>query len=160
VVGVKQKVVGLKQLEKDLQELVKAVSPPQSAEVMYLGAQVIQQAVRDRIEAQGLIDTRNLWQSVEAYKINQYAAGVRVPVVYAAVHEYGLYQQPITGRQRRFFWYKYLETGDDMWKALALSATYTIPARPYFRPGIDDGWPEAVDVIRDELVKRLKKAVG
>lgn len=40
--------------------------------------------------------------------------------------------QIVSNDQRNFFWRRYYETGDDMWKAMACSATLVIrlPARP------------------------------
>lgn len=57
-------------------------------------------------------------------------------VVYAATQEFGLANQVITDKQRRFFWAKWAETGEPMWRALALSYDYTIPAHPYLRPAL------------------------
>lgn len=160
MVKVAGNVIGLKELESQLKAMVKAVSPPEASEIMKVGAEEIAHHVRLNIREQGLVDEGTMLDSTEAYKINQYAAGVRVAVVYAAVHEYGLPQQPITDRQRAFFWYKYSQTGDKMWLALALSQTYTIPARPYFRRGVDTGKSDAVQVIAREVENRLASEAG
>jgi len=80
-------------------------------------------------------------------------------IVYAAVHEYGLLNQVITDRQRRFFWAMWYETGHVMWKALALSKTYTIPARPYLRPAIDAKQIAAVKEMARVLAQEIKIAV-
>ena len=66
----------------------------------------------------------------------------------------------ITERQRRFFWARWYATGDEMWKALALSVTYTIPARPYLRPAIDAERTYAMALVADCLAYKMEKAVG
>jgi hypothetical protein len=114
--------------------------------------------------AQGLYDTMALWESIEPRKVNQYRVDVRVGVEYGAAHEYGLENQRITDRQRRFFWAKWAETGDEMWKALALSETYTIPARPYLRPAVDtakrDAWLQAASSLGGKFARAVKQPTG
>jgi hypothetical protein len=108
--------------------------------------------------------TGALENSGRVVMVNQYSANVEFAIVYSAVHEYGLENQVITPRQRRFFWAKWYETNEDMWKALALSRTYTIPARPYLRPAIDSHQRQAAHemagALRHEMVKRRPKAVS
>lgn len=140
--------------------ILTAFKPPEMAEIMLRGAEEIAEETRDNILRQELVDEGNLYDSVEAQKINQYSAGVKVGVVHAAVHEFGLENQPITEKQRRFFWAMFAETGDDMWKALALSDTYTIPARPYLRPAVDSKKQAALYAIMREAASRLTRAVG
>jgi len=84
-------------------------------------------------------------------------ANILFDVIYAAVHEYGLQDQPITDRQRAFFWAMWAEEGDEMWKALALSETYTIPARPYLRPAIDSKQREALREMARVLAEEIKR---
>lgn len=55
-------------------------------------------------------------------------------VPYAAIHQFGgEIFQVVTNKQRGFFWFMYSETGDEMWKGMALSKSLLIemPARPY-----------------------------
>jgi len=95
---------------------------------------------QQNVMAQGLYDTMALHDSIKPVKVNQYRVDVQAgdeEVVWAAVHEFGLDKQIITDRQRAFFWAMWSAEGDEMWKALALSETYTIPARPYLRPAVD-----------------------
>lgn len=152
----KATVLGLKDLDAALTAMVKSISPPEAAEVMAVGAAEIRDSIRAEISARGLVDKGKLRESVEVYKVNQFAAGVRVGVVYGAVHEFGLPNQVITERQRSFFWFKYMSEGDEMWLALALSTTYSIPARPYFRPGVDKGKSAAAKAIASEVASRLQ----
>lgn len=58
--------------------------------------------------------------------------------VYAAIHQFGGETHPrVTVKSRAFFWAKFFETGNVMWKAMALKykvgdrMEIRIPARPY-----------------------------
>lgn len=85
-------------------------------------------------------------------------ASIIVWAIYAAVQEYGG-TFTITPRQRAFFWAKWHETRDEMWKALALSTSFTIPARPYLRPAIDSQKEFFAQVLADEIYLRLSRAL-
>lgn len=162
MVSLSANVIGRRELQRDLKNIVRSIGPPEAAEVMLAGAEVIADGVRMHIRQQGLVDSGDLLGSVSAYKINQFAAGVRVSEIYAAVHEYGHVfgeDSPFTARMRRFFWAMWHETQDDMWKYMALSDTIEIPARPYFRPAVDEFKSRAVDAIADELRDRIERAV-
>lgn len=111
---------------------------------------------------------RNVWElfntegnfpeRIQTRKVNQYRVDIEVRAVYAAVHEYGG-TFTITPRQRAFFWHKWYETQDEMWKALALSVTYTIPARPYLRPAIDAYIGDAVQMAARLLWEEIGRIV-
>lgn len=150
-------VIGLKELQAKFKAMADEFSGEIRAEIAFVGAERIAEAVRGKIVQQDLVKSGQLLDSVEAYKINQWTAGVRVMMPYAAVHEYGLKNQIITARQRRFFWAMYGDTGDKMWKCLALSTTYTIPARPYFRPAIAQAKGEAVEEMAQFVLSMLEK---
>lgn len=158
--GFRMTVNGTVELRAQFGEILHAFKPPQTARLMLPGAEVIAEAARDNILTQELVDSGDLYDSVEAFMVNQYAAGVRSKLVYAAVHEFGLQNQPITDKQRRFFWAMYAETGDDMWKALALSSTYTIPARPWLRPAIDSHKEQALRAVMHAAAALLTKIAG
>lgn len=85
-------------------------------------------------------------------------ASIIVWAIYAAVQEYGG-TFTITPRQRRFFWAKFIETRDPMWRALALSVDYTIPARPYLRPAIDSEKRAFVQALAVEVYAHLSRAL-
>lgn len=133
-----EEVLGLKDLTQNLKAIAKVAGGAELADSLATGAQEIVWQARQNIMKQGLYDTMDLWKSVKVVKVNQYRVDIRVGVIYGAVHEFGLEKQKITDKQRRFFWAMYAQTKDDMWKALALSETYTIPARPYLRPAVDE----------------------
>ena len=156
---VKTEVIGYKDFDKKMKALAYAVRPQVGlAESLADGAQVIADAAKHHAARQGLYETYALIDSIEPVKVNQYRVDVRVGVPYGAVHEYGG-TFTITDRQRRFFWAKYAETNDDMWKALALSKTYTIPPRPYLRPAIDEHKQAAIQAAGDSVRAIVEGAV-
>ena len=157
---IRMTVTGQKQVEATYGNILSALTGPQVAEAMLAGAEVVAEEVRDNILRRELVDSGKLYDSVKARKTNQNSAEVRVGTPYAAVHEYGLRNQPITQRQRGFFWYKWSATKDTLWKALALSRTYTIPARPYFRPAVDSKTKEAITQVMRKAAEILTHVAG
>jgi hypothetical protein len=143
-------VQGLDNLSAQLSKLGKlgdkAVTP-----ALMAGGEVLADSVRDQIQARDLIDTKALYNSVHVQKVGPREVHmIEGPLPYVFAQEFGLPRQRITDRQRRFFWAKFAETKEDMWKALALSTTYTIPASPHFRPGVRNAERKAAQVIADE----------
>lgn len=134
----KVKATGFGQFEKNMRALAKDISPQGGiAEALDMGAQVIREAASDNAVRQGLIDSGALIDSIVTVKVNQFRVDIRVGVPYGAAHEYGV-TVTITPRQRRFFWAMWMKSQDTMWLALALSTTYTIKAKPYVRPAVDE----------------------
>lgn len=144
-------VIGLKDLESNLKAIAAVVGGAELADSLATGAQEIVWQAQQNVMAQGLHESGDLRDSIRTKKINQYRVDITVGTAYCAVHEYGLDNQIITDKQRRFFWAKYAETGNDMWKALALSKTYSIPARPYLRPAIDTAKKAAILTVAQSL---------
>ena len=159
-----ERVTGLKELTGYFSSLAKEAPGKMTARAVRAGAEVILDAAQANIRATFKNQTGALENSGRVRMVNQYSADVVFDIVYSAVHEYGLENQVITPRQRGFFWAMWYETGETMWKALALSTTYTIPARPYLRPAVDTHKEKAADVmaksLRHEMVKRRPKAVS
>lgn len=87
---------------------------------------------------------------------SRFVAKMGSNVPYAAVHEFG-YSKRITKRQRGFFWYKYYETKNEMWLALALSERYNIPARPYLGPAADASGDDVRRIFRDRILERIEE---
>jgi len=160
----RERVTGVKELTGYFRQLAKEASGKISAAAVRAGAEVILDAAKANVRATFEHQTGALENSGKVVLINQYTADVEFDIVYSAVHEYGLENQVITPKQRRFFWAMYGETGEEMWKALALSYSYTIPARPYLRPAIDSHRDKAAHemagVLRHEMAKRRPKAVS
>ena len=144
-------VIGLKDLEKNLQAIAQVLSGGELADSLEKGAMEIVWEAQHNVMTQLLHESGDLWESIKPKKVNQYRVDVEVGVPYGAVHEYGLPNQPITDKQRRFFWAMYAQTKDTMWKALALSQTYTIPARPYLRPAVDTAKRAAILTVAQSL---------
>jgi len=158
------KIVGLDELTGYFKRLAREAKGQMMNHAVDAGASVILEAAKANIRANFEPGTGHLEDSGEVSISNNTRADIAFMAVYAAVHEYGLQRQPITDRQRRFFWAMWNAERDDMWKALALSQTYTIPARPYLRPAVDSHQKAAVEVmaktLRNEIVKGRPKAVS
>jgi phage gpG-like protein len=155
VAAVRRQVLGLKDLDDNLKAIVRLVPKGDVADAILEGAKEYKAQIQQNILWQLVYRSGALYDSVRLIKRNQYRVDIQVgnkDVPYAAVHEYGG-TFTITDRQRRFFWAKWRETGDEMWKALALSITYTIPARPYVRTAIDSG------SLRQRAMRRTAKAL-
>lgn len=133
------RVLGFGDLDAGIRALAKLIPGGQVAEALEEGAWEFAIKAIQNAHAQGLYDKGDLVKAIKPLKVNQFRVDLIVDIVYGAAHEFGLEQQVITDRQRRFFWAMYADKGEPMWKALALSQTYTIPMKPYFRPAIRDG---------------------
>ena len=77
--------------------------------------------------------------------------GSKVP--YAAIHEYGGKTTTTTSyKARSYFWWAYFETGDEKWKAMALSRksrfSRDIKERPYLRPAVKTAWPSIMNIFK------------
>ena len=164
--SVQSQVTGADALIAGIQQYAKSVGGANMATALGAGAQVLLEATQENILEQELYDTGELYDSVEWVKVNQYRVDIRVTAPHAAAYEYGYgggKEVTITDRQRGFFCFQYQETGNDMWKALALSTTYTlaaIPARPYFRPAIDENKKQVALAIQTELARSLTRRLG
>lgn len=158
----RERVLGVEDLTGYFRALAREAPGKLTASMVRAGAEVILDAAKANIRETFEHQTGALENSGKVVVINQYVADIEFDIVYSAVHEYGLENQVITDRQRRFFWAMFYDTGDEMWKALALSTTYTIPARPYLRPAIDTHKEKAADVmaknLRHEMVKMRPKS--
>ena len=84
--------------------------------------------------------TKGLMSTIEVRPQGKSSVVISANSPYAAIHQYGGTVKPtipITTRMRKFFWAKYYETGQENWKALALTKRkeikpiIQIPARPY-----------------------------
>lgn len=157
----KLRVHGIKEFNQALQDVARSMGPPYMAEGLRHAAEPILHKAQENLLEQELYLTGKLYDDIKIVVVNQWAVEVLVDSEYGAVHEFG-YTGVITDRQRRFFWAKWYETQDTMWKALALSTTYTIPARPYLRPAADDSGAraKAVEEFRLYLARVLTKELG
>jgi len=164
--SLRTEITGADALIAGIQQYAKSVGGTNMANALGAGAQVIVEAAQENILEQELYDTGELYDSVKWVRVNQYRVDLRVDAPHAAAHEYGYgggKEVIITDRQRGFFWHMWYETDNSMWKALALSTTYTlaaIPARPYFRPAIDETKKQVALAIQVELARALTRKLG
>jgi hypothetical protein len=161
MVKLRMEVTGIKELTGYFRELAREAPGKLTARTVRAGAEVILEEAKENIRGTFEEQTGALEDSGEVVVVNQFRADARFTAPYAAAQEYGLLEQPITDLQRAFFWWRYSETGDEMWRALALSMTYTIPTMPYLRPAIDSHQRAAAHVmagvLRHEMVKLRPK---
>lgn len=71
----------------------------------------------------------------------------RSSVPYARIHEKGGFTHPtVTRKMRRFAWAKYRQTGESVWRGIALTRksnlVVPIPKRPYITPALRKNWPQ------------------
>jgi len=157
----KVKAIGFGDLNKNLRKIVVSVNSEQSgiaeAIAQAVGETIIPVArsnVYDRFDTSG-----RLADAIQVRKVNQWQVNIGVFAPHGAVHEFGGTFE-VTDKQRAFFWHMFRKEGDEKWKALALSKTYTIPARPYLMPAIDQEIGNAMSVTADNLYKYWLGAVG
>ena len=160
----KVKVQGLKQLQDTLENLASAAQGKDVAGVLLEGAYEIQEGIKHQLWRQLLVDGGDLLDSIIVEVIKPNHVEVQSGLPYTLVHEFGLPKGgvgmwPATPRQIAFFWYKYSETGKSMWRAMALKGGYTIPPRPYFRPGADEAQPRAVEAIANATRDLIEDSV-
>ena len=151
-------VLGVVELNAQLARLSRQVGGPGTGRALFEGGLVIERGVKERIKQQGLIDTGNYRASVEAVKISDSEVDVTSGVVYAATHEFGD-SRPVTPKQRRFFWAMFADTGDPMWRAMAMTDKLNYPARPHWRPTLRQDTGKAKDAIAAAFKKEIANAI-
>lgn len=147
-------VYGLKSLGRKFAQAAKVGAPPVITEALIEGAEEIRDQIKHNILVeQHLYDEGDMYESVRL-DVSPYAISILVDFP-GVVHEYGLEDQEITDKQRKFFWAKWYETGEKMWKCLALSESYTIPPRPFVRPAFEDKHHSATVTIGLHIAKKF-----
>jgi len=150
-------VIGLPELQAQLSALA-SLSDSDVIDALWPGGEALADGVRVMIDQQQLIDSGALKASVDVEQSDKRTVITKEgPLAYVFAQEFGLPNQQITPRQRAFFWAKFSETGEGMWRALALSATYTIPAKPHFRPGVRGAERDATRAIAAAFTNLIKK---
>jgi len=82
-------------------------------------------------------------------------------VPYARIHEKGGHMSTIiTPKMRKFFWAKFYDTGEGMWKGMALSKGIerNVPARPYLEPAAEDSKDWIINHLKMQMEKVITKA--
>jgi len=85
-------------------------------------------------------------------------------VPYAAIHEFGGTTHPrVTGKMRGFAWFKFRETENPMWRAIALTRkprlNVPVPARHYVSLAID-ATRERMPRIVEQSIRAVAKREG
>lgn len=102
-----------------------------------------------------LIQSGNLKKSIRISKLNSAGFVIRAgnqKVTYASIHNQGGYIS-VTPKSRRFFWYMYKKTGEEMWKYMALSkkTKFKMPQRQFIGES---------ETLNKELVKTVQKRLN
>lgn len=97
-----------------------------------------------------LVATSNLLESLQTMRgSNQYQIIFGTYAQYAKIHnEGGTLTIPITVKSRKFFWYMFKKTGDDKWKAMALTKKTVMKVKMPKRQFIGES-----EVLMNELDK-------
>ncbi len=138
-------VTGAEELAGQLKILSK-ISDREMVTSLFEGAKVLETEVKRNIRTQKLIDTGNYRTSVKAEKKRD-EADVHTDVIYARIHEYG---GTITAKRAPylvFFW-------KGRWFRVK---SVTIPARPHWRPAIDNEQKKILDAIEKSLLIFLQR---
>lgn len=150
---------GFRDFDANMKSIARAFSPQAGiADVLDDGAELIAIQAKDNAVGQGLIVSGHLVDEIKTRKVNQFRVDILAEAEYSAAHEFGV-TVTITAKQRRFFWAMWIKFKESMWLALALSKTYTIPARPYMRPAIDEAKGRALAVMGRSTFTKLRRAV-
>lgn len=164
MVKLKRQVMGLSQLESKLKRIARAVSPQgHLADALADGATPVLEEARENILELQLWQSGDLYDSGKVVKVNQFRVDVEFRVVYAAIHEYGgTIKVPVTAKSRAYFWWRHRVTGDDKWKAMALSKKshfiVKIPARPYLRPAVQSTKDDVATFVAKSLRPHIVRA--
>jgi phage gpG-like protein len=102
----------------------------------------------------------NIYEANIGLDFSVFKYGVDEQIIkYAAIHEYGG-TITITKKMRGFFWYKYAETGDEMWRSMALTkkTVITIPKRSYIEKGFEQFDREEMQRMLNSIYTRMAVA--
>lgn len=105
---------GLDELKAQL-DLIASRMTSGVAVALLAGGDVIVDSIKSKILERGLIDSGDLYNSVKAEAATESEVVVSEgPLAYVFAHEFGLRNQIITERQRKFFWAKYKDTDNSI----------------------------------------------
>ena len=104
--------------------------------------------------------SKGLMSTIEVRPQGKSSIVVSTNSPYAAIHQYGGTLKPtipITSKMRKFFWAKFYESGQENWKALALTKkkelkpVIQIPARPFITL-TDEDLAEIIKIFLNQYV--------
>lgn len=138
--------IGEAELFKKLGALIAIGESAQTVQALEQGGLTLERGVKENIKKQKLIDLGNLRASI-ATAVQENIVYVFTNVVYAAIHEFG---GTIQGKP----WLMFQVGGE--WRRVR---QVTIPARPYFRPAIDDHRRAISEAVGDAIMKQIRRIV-
>jgi HK97 gp10 family phage protein len=133
------------QLDNRFKEVIAAASGDNILKALKAGGEVVRNHAKLNIQAQELVDTSNLLNSISVQESSggktDATVEIGTDVEYAAIHEFsGTISQTNA-------WGK------------GISQTIHIPARPYLRPALDENESSIADAIGASLVDQIKRAI-
>ena len=156
-----QIVSGTLELTQNLQKLVELVSGEELEHALMQGGFVVEAAAKQNVTEQDLIDTGNLRDGIKAEPVTHELVEIGPQAEYGAIHEFGGEVHPrVTNAMRRWAWAMYYETGEGLYKGIALTEkaqlNITIPARPYLRPALDENEELVLSKIGSDLEQSIR----
>jgi len=132
-------------LDNRFKEVIAAASGDNILKALKAGGEVVRNHAKLNIQAQELVDTGNLLNSISVQEGSGGKSDATVEigtnVVYSAIHEFGgsISQTNAWGR--------------------GIVQTIHIPARPYLRPSLDENTKSIADAIGASLEHQIKGAL-
>lgn len=133
------------QLDNKFKQVIAAASGENIMKSLLAGGEVVRNHAKLNIQAQELVDTSNLLNSISVQEGSGGKTDATVEigtnVIYSAIHEFGgsISQTNAWGR--------------------GISQTIHIPARPYLRPALDENTKSIADAIGASLEHQIKGAL-
>ena len=152
--NVRMSVTGTKELVAQFRLMSTKAQGRLIDQAVHAGAEVIKESIQTRIREQGLVDSGALLNSVLVSPADEmsiggvkfvfvYEVGTYIENDYDWVHEYGAEIVPKSSPYLVF----------EIDGHLVFTKRVVIPARPYFRPGVEEGAPEAQNVIKATFIR-------
>lgn len=133
------------QLDNRFKEVIAAASGDNILKALKAGGEVVRNHAKLNIQAQELVDTSNLLNSISVQEGSGGKTDATVEigtnVEYAAIHEFGgaISQTNAWGK--------------------GISQTIHIPARPYLRPALDENESSIADAVGASLKHQIEGAI-
>ena len=134
--------VKIVKLDNRFKEVIAAASGENIMKALLAGGEVVRNHAKLNIQAQELVDTSNLLNSISVQEGSGGKTDATVEigtnVEYAAIHEFGgaIHQTNAWGK--------------------GIEQTILIPARPYLRPSLDENTDSIKSAVGQSLVDQIK----
>lgn len=132
-------------LDNKFKEVIAAASGENIMKALLAGGEVVRNHAKLNIQAQELVDTGTLLNSISVQEGSEGKTDATVEIgtnlEYAAIHEFGgsINQNNAWGRE--------------------ISQTIHIPARPYLRPSLDENTKSIADAIGSSLKHQIEGSI-